>query len=65
VSVLPPTSPLAYSVIGAAAATGLSVSTIENLIRDGDLNVRYAGSKRVVPASELLAYIEALPYDRP
>jgi hypothetical protein len=41
------------------------VSTIENLIRDGDLNVRYAGSKRVVPASELLAYIEALPYDRP
>lgn len=58
-------APLAYSVTGAADALGLSVSTIGELIRDGSLIVRYSRSKRVIPASELLKYLDSLPFSRP
>jgi len=59
-----PPAPIAYSVKDAAAAVGVSVRKLESLIQSGDLNVRYVGSKRVLSAAELHAWIESLPYER-
>lgn len=55
--------PLAYSIKDAADATGVSVRTLERIIAAGDLNVRYVRGKRVLPATELQAWIDSLPYD--
>lgn len=60
----PPRQPLAYSVQGAAEATGLSTRTIQNLIKDDALIARYSGAKRLILATELLAWHESLPYER-
>lgn len=56
--------PLAYSVKDAAAAAGISPSLLEQLIARGDLHPRWVNSKRVIPATELQAWIDNLPYDR-
>lgn len=59
------TQPLAYSMKGAAEATGVSVTTLEREIEAGNLNVRYVRSKRVIDADELKAWVHSRPYDRP
>jgi len=56
--------PLAYSIKDAAEATGVSVTMLERFIASGDIIVRYADSKRVLPAAELMAWLEALPLER-
>jgi len=56
--------PLAYSMKGAAEATGVSVTTLEREIEAGNLNVRYVRSKRVIDADELKAWILSRPFDR-
>ena len=57
--------PLAYSVKDAAEATGISASLLEQFIARGDITPRWVNSKRVLPAAELQAWIDALPYDKP
>lgn len=57
--------PKAYAVKDAAEAIGISAALLEQIISRGDINVRWINSKRVIPAGELDAYLEALPYDRP
>jgi predicted transcriptional regulator len=57
--------PLAYSVKDAAEAVGISASLLEQLIARGDLHPRWVKSKRIIPATELIAWLESLPYDRP
>ena len=57
--------PLAYSVRDAPAAIGISASLLEQLIARGDIIPRWVNSKRVLPATELQAWIDALPYDKP
>lgn len=56
--------PLAYSIKDAAEATGVSVTTLERFIASGDITVRYANAKRVLPAAELTAWLESLPIER-
>ena len=55
---------LAYSIAEAASAVGVSKDTIQRAIATGDLAVRYVGSKRVVLADELGAWLHALPSER-
>ena len=56
---------IAYSLKQAAEACGISLSLIKQFVRDGDLNPRYVNSKPVIPASELAAWVDSLPYERP
>lgn len=58
-------SKLAYSIEEAAAATGYSTDSIRKAIRNNDLAVKYANSKPVVLASELEAWLNALPSEAP
>ena len=56
--------PLSYSVPDAARAVGLSEWSIRAAIRNGDLAPRYYGTKPLIPAAELEAWLNALPSDR-
>lgn len=55
---------VSYDLNGAARATGLSVTTIKNAVRDGDLVPNYSGTKPVFRAVELDAWIAAMPTER-
>ena len=51
---------ISYSVAGASEHTGVSV----DVIRRGDLAPRYFGSKPLIPAAELEAWLASLPSER-
>lgn len=55
-------APLTYSKADAAAALGISVKTLDRVIKDGDLNMRLIRGKRVIDAAELESYVGSLPY---
>jgi len=57
--------PVSYSLIGAAAAIGVSVGYIERLLRDDRLPSRYLGGKRLIRAIDLQELVDALPFSRP
>ena len=57
-------SKLAYSIEEAAVATSYSTDTIRRAIKNNDLSVKYANSKPVILASELEAWLNALPSTR-
>jgi excisionase family DNA binding protein len=46
-------TPLAYSLDGAAEQLSVSVQTIRNLIKRGELRVRRAGVRVLIPRDEL------------
>lgn len=52
---------LAYNLDEAAAATGYSTSTLRIAIRRNDLVARYANTKPVLLAEELLDWLRSLP----
>ncbi|WP_307076564.1 helix-turn-helix domain-containing protein [Arthrobacter pascens] len=54
-------SKLAYSLEEAAGATGYSTSTLRIAIRRHDLIARYANTKPVILAEELLNWLRSLP----
>ena len=55
--------PLAYTLQGAADACGLSLSFLKLWVEGGELTRRYVGTKPLILASELLAFLESLPYE--
>ena len=55
---------LAYTYDQAAAAVGVSARTLRELVARGDLAVKYVGSKPLILASDLEAWLEALPSER-
>jgi hypothetical protein len=57
--------PLAYTLAGAAEATGYSLSIIKQVIDKGDLTRRYANRKPIILATELQAWLDSLPYEPP
>ena len=57
-------APLAYTIPEAALAVSVSTDTIRAAIRRGDLAPRYVGRKAIIPASELDAWLHALPSER-
>ncbi|MBC7594552.1 MAG: hypothetical protein H7288_11545 [Kineosporiaceae bacterium] len=61
----PTQTPIAYDGNGAVRATGISRSTLEKEVRDGNLTVRYVGTKRMYGHAELLEWFNHLPVDRP
>ena len=52
---------IAYTVQEAAEATGLSVSTIRAMIRENRLPARQYGTKILIAADDLRAFIDTLP----
>lgn len=52
---------LAYNLKEAAAATGYSVDTLRIAIRRNDLVARYANSRPIILADELLDWLRSLP----
>ncbi|MDJ0324964.1 helix-turn-helix domain-containing protein [Cryobacterium sp. PH31-AA6] len=60
-----PRPPLAYSVVEAAEAIGISASKLEQIIARGDIAPRWIDGKRILTAVELLAYLDSLPFDKP
>lgn len=53
--------PLAYAIPEAAAAVGVSESTLRRAIADHSLIARYIGRKPVIQVRELDAWLESLP----
>lgn len=56
---------VSYNKAGAAEATGISMSTIERAIAADELVAHYVGTKPVLLATDLAAWIESLPTERP
>ena len=54
-------SKLAYSIPEAAEIASTSVSVLRRKIAANDITVRYIGTKPVILADELKAWLEALP----
>lgn len=57
-------SAVSYDLASAAAATGLSVRSLQLAISRGDLPVHYSGRKPLILASDLSEYVAALPTER-
>jgi hypothetical protein len=56
-----PAEPLAYSVAGAARATGVGVTLLRAELKAGRLRKRYLNSKVVILREDLIAFLESLP----
>jgi hypothetical protein len=56
---------LAYSIPEAAEMASTSVSVLRRKIAAHDIAVRYVGTKPVILAEELKAWLEALPTEAP
>lgn len=56
-------APLAYTIEDAATASGYSRETIRLAINAGDLTRRYANSKPVILAEDLLGWLRTLPVE--
>lgn len=61
----PAVVPVAYDIQGAADAIGQSKSTIEALIRAGELIPRYPNAKPIILHDELHEWAHGLPVDKP
>jgi hypothetical protein len=58
-------SKLAYSIPEAAEIASTSVSVLRRNIAANDITVRYIGTKPVILADELKAWLNALPTEAP
>jgi hypothetical protein len=57
-------APLAYSVAAAAAAVGISESSIKIAIAKGDITPRFLGVKKLITHTELEGWLASLPTER-
>lgn len=55
------TTAAGMSLADAAAFTGVSLSTIQNEIRDGNIEARKCGRRVIIATQELRAWIDRLP----
>ena len=58
-------TPIAYTYAEAARAIGQSLDTIRAHVALGNLTPRYPNSKPIILHSDLVAWAESLPVDRP
>lgn len=58
-------APLAYTIDEAAEAIGSSRSVLLGFINAGDLTTKWLGGKRIIAASELQEFVDALPLSKP
>jgi hypothetical protein len=61
----PVIQPIALSIPDAAAAVGYSETTLKDAIAKGDLIVRYANTKGVIAADDLIEWVKSLPIESP
>ena len=61
----PARQPLAYTIPEAADASGVGETVLRDAIERGDIPRRYPSTRPVVLASDLLAWLEALPHVSP
>ena len=54
-------TPLAYPLADAALAAGVAPRTLTRAIADGALVARYAGTKVLIRADDLAAWLDSLP----
>ncbi|MFE4078538.1 helix-turn-helix domain-containing protein [Paenarthrobacter sp. YIM B13468] len=52
---------LAFTYQEAADSVGVSVRSLQRIVERGEMAVKYIGSKPVIPAAELAAWLESLP----
>lgn len=52
---------LALTIPDAVKASGIGRSTLYELMKDGRIKARKAGSRTLIPYAELEAYLAALP----
>lgn len=57
-------NPIAYTIPGAAEASGVSPDVIRRAIRAGNLTARYPTSRPVVLADDLRAWLASTPTER-
>jgi hypothetical protein len=57
-------TPVAYSLAGAAVATGLSTRSLQSAVNRGDLIPRYFRTKMLIERDELIQFIRSLPTER-
>ena len=55
---------IAFNLVEAAQATGVSDKTIRRAVACGDLPVKYPTSRPVVMADDLRAWVESAPSER-
>jgi len=60
-----PLDKLSYSIQGLAAATELSVDSIQKAIKRNDLIPSYYGVKPLIPVEEARRWLSSLPNERP
>lgn len=58
-------SEIAFSIKGAAGATGVSEALVRQAIKDGDIEPRYWNSKQIITRAELERFVQSLPTDKP
>ena len=61
----PAPQPKAYSIEDAAEACAVSKSTLNRVIKHGDITRRYPTSTPIILATELDAWLDSLPVDKP
>jgi excisionase family DNA binding protein len=52
---------IAYTIDGASKASGLGRTTLYELVGAGKIEARKAGTRTLIPADSLRAYIASLP----
>lgn len=60
--IITPPEPLVHAVADLPTVMGLSASTIDKLLKSGELPSRKAGRRTLVLRSDVAAYLLALPY---
>lgn len=55
----------AYSIAQAATRLGIGTSTLRQLIRRNEIAAKYIGTKPVIRAAEIDAYLDAAPSEPP
>lgn len=55
---------VSYDVVGAAVASGASERSIRKALADGDLIPHYLGTKPLIRAVDLDAWVQSLPTEK-
>ena len=58
-------APVAYTVTDAANAVGMSGRAFDRILAAGDITRRYPNGSPIIAHTELVAWVESLPVDKP
>ncbi|MFC5930852.1 hypothetical protein D6T64_11765 [Cryobacterium melibiosiphilum] len=58
-------APVAYSILDAASAVGMSAPSFKRILAAGDITRRYPNSTPIISHAELVDWVKSLPVDKP